>query len=148
MKSDYALLPTPPATAQSMCDAISEMLPDVISGSIRFWGEWFGGRKDNWHSIVRCEAEGNTLQVWFNEGERLTVENPICLEIGKNVFAINGADRILWEWHYYGLPASPETLYFEEFVRTSETLIATTNMDWFEPDLRPSRREKAVEILR
>lgn len=136
-----------PSDARSICERLTALLPHAKSGTLRFWGQWFGRPMDNFHQIVRCEANRDTLCLWFNEGELLTVDNPVGFETSSDVFWIENANRVRWEWFYYGRPQSPENLYYEEFTQTSDGIIATTNVDWCNPNLQPSVREKAVEVL-
>jgi hypothetical protein len=137
----------PPSDASSICERLTALLPRAKSGTLRFWGEWFGRPMDNFHRIIRCEANGDTLRVWFNEGELLTVDNPLGFEVSSEAFWIEDANRVRWEWFYYGRPQTPDNLYYKEFTRTSEGIGATTNVDWYNPNLQPSAREKAVELL-
>ena len=138
---------TQPATdAKVICERLTALLPHAKAGSLTFWGQWFGRPMDNVHRIVRCEADGDTLRLWFNEGEVLTVDAPVGFEASGTTFWIKDAKRVRWEWFYYGRPKTPENLYFQEYIRTAEGISATTNVDWYKPNLQPSAREKAVEL--
>jgi hypothetical protein len=44
-----------------------------MSGSLRFWGEWFGRPFDNYHRRVACEVTDECLQFRFKEAEVLAV---------------------------------------------------------------------------
>lgn len=85
---------------QKIADRIRQALPNVKSGTLRFWGEWFGKPYDNWHQLVRCEAEQNLLRLAFNENETLSVWAPSGLEVNLSTFRISTADRVRWEWFY------------------------------------------------
>jgi len=117
------------------------------AGSLRFWGEWLGKPNDNWYTIVRCFADGNILRLEFNDGEKLTVVDPAGLELGPATFAIRDAAAVRWEWFYYGRPQTAENLYFYEYKRSGAKIDATTNVDWYKPELAPTSTENAVEIL-
>ena len=117
------------------------------AGSLRFWGDWFGKPHDNWHKIVRCSADGNALRIEFNDGEKLIVVEPEGLELSASTFAIRNAAAVRWEWFYYGRPKTPSNLYFLDFVKSATGISATTNVDWYEPNLKPKPSEAAVEIL-
>ena len=47
----------------------------------------------------------------------------------------------------YVLVTGIKPAYFEEFKRTENGIVASTNIDWCEMNLSPSASEKAVEIL-
>jgi hypothetical protein len=137
----------PRSDAKTICDRLTALLPHAKRGSLRSWGQWFGRPMDNVHQIVRCEADGDTLRLWFDDGEQLTVDTPSGFEASRDAFWISNANRVRWEWFYYGRPQTPENLYFQEFTRTAEGISATTNVDWYKPNLQPSIREKALEVL-
>jgi hypothetical protein len=132
---------------EKLAERIQRKLPKIKSGTLRFWGEWFGRPYDNWHQLVRCEVEQNVLRLVFNEQEILSVWAPSGLEVDHSTFRISTADRVRWEWFYYGRPKTPSNLYFLDFVRSATGISATTNVDWYEPNLKPRPSEAAVEIL-
>ncbi len=133
--------------AQAICDRLTALLPRVKTGTLRFWGQWFGRPMDNIHQIVRCEADADALRIWFNCGEKLTVEVPVGFEVSADAFWIRDADRVRWEWFYYGRAPTPENLCYEEFVRVPEGVRTTTSLNWSRSNLQPSMCEKAVELL-
>src|SRR5438067_427671 len=83
---------------------IQRLLPGVHSGTLRFWGLWFGRPHDNWHSIVRAEADSDCLVLHFNDEETLKVWHPKGWRIDAHEFVIHSASRLLWQWYYYGRP--------------------------------------------
>jgi len=129
--------------AEKLADRIRRALPNVKIGSLRFWGHWFGRPYDAWHQITRCEAEDNLLRIFFNEDEVLSVWGPSGLEVSRSTFRIHAADRVRWEWFYYGRPKTARNLCFLEFVRSDEGISSTTNVD--SHSLDPT--EPAVAIL-
>ena len=133
--------------AHRICFRLSELIPNVKRGSLRIWGQWFGTPMDNVHRIVRCEVEDNSLRVFFNQDEVLTVDNPRGFCVCQDQFWIDKADRVLWEWFYYGRLHSPVNLYREEFVNNGGAISATSTVDWYDVKLRPSIEHRAVEIL-
>lgn len=133
--------------AEQLADRIGKALPRVKSGTLRFWGEWFGRPKDNWHQMVRCDAQQDVLRLYFNEGETLSVWSPEELALDDSTFRISRANRVLWEWFYYGRPKVDSNLYFLDYMKSSEGVTATTNVDWYAPNLKPKSRGPAVEIL-
>ena len=133
--------------AQRLAEIIKQKLPYVKAGSLRFWGEWFGRPYDNRHTIISCDSEEEVLRLHFDEGEMLSVWVPRDLDISEDSFQIGDAERVRWEWFYYGRPQIAANRYFEEFAKTPQGIEATTNVDWYQPNLQPSAREAAVQIL-
>jgi len=133
--------------AEKIADRICRGLPNIKSGTLRFWGSWFGRPHDNWHQVVACEASDLVLRVRFNEGEVLSVWSPRGGVFDDRTFRIQNAQRVRWEWFYYGRPKIADNLYFEDFSRSGVVVIAETNVDWYVADLQPDGSEAAVEIL-
>jgi hypothetical protein len=134
--------------AKLLAERINNALPHVRSGTLRFWGEWFGRPHDNCHVLLRCDAEqDHLLQLYFNQGETLSVWAPRDLTADDSAFRILSADRVRWEWFYYGRPQVPANLYFMDFLRSAKQVTATTKIDWSSSNLKPNGRRPAVEIL-
>ena len=100
--------------AAEICSAI----PVLPRDSLRFFGEWFGGRRDNIHTITGATASNDALVVHFDEDETLTVWNPSGIVATATIFPIEDAARLRWEWFYYGRPHLPENLQHIEYIRT------------------------------
>jgi hypothetical protein len=126
---------------------IQRAIPKVPSGTLRFWGEWFGRPYDNIHTLLTCDAEANTLRLHFDQAETLVVWSPRGLTLDAAVLRIDVADRVRWEWYKYGSPKTPENLYFEEFTRTGQQLSASSNVDWYTPSFHPTTAHPAVEVV-
>jgi hypothetical protein len=122
-------------------------LPEVKTGSLRMWGEWFGRPYDSWHKITGCSAVGSVLLLAFNEGETLRVDNPEGLEATKTAFSIRSASAVRWEWFYYGKPRIADNLYFYQFIRNGQVVEAQTNADWYSRKFTPSASANAAELL-
>jgi hypothetical protein len=132
---------------EQLADRIRKALPEVKKGTLRFWGVWFGRPYDNWHTLLRCDAAQHVLRLYFNEDEVLSVWSPRRLTVGKSTFRISQADRVRWEWFYYGRPKAASNLCFLDFVRSAAGITASTNDESFTQYVRPSRWKPAVEIL-
>ena len=87
-------------------------MPVLKAGTLQFWGEWFGRPHDNIHRVVECNASKEVLKLRFNLGETLSVWRPTGCVADEQEFSIRGADRVLWEWFYYGRPRTPANLFF------------------------------------
>ena len=132
--------------AEQIAGRLERMLPHVRSGTLRFWGQWFGRPHDNRHRIVAGEARGDVLRVRFDAGEVLTVQDPREATIDAHVFLIGDATRVRWEWFHYGRPRTTENRYFEEFTRDGGTVSVATNVRWHAPRLAADPSQPAVEL--
>ena len=97
--------------AGAIADQIQRALPNLKSGTLRMFGDWFGKPWDNFHTLVSAEAEGNCLVLTFDAGETLRVWDPAGFEGDAATFRIQRASRVRWQWYYYGRPHLPEDLY-------------------------------------
>ena len=131
--------------AARIADLIQQQLPALKAGTLRFWGQWFGRPMDNVHTVTGASADGESLEVRFDNGETLRVVRPAGCVIGARTFRIDNAAMLRWEWNAYGNP--PGRRYFEEYVRNGNGIEASTDVDWYVPSLRPSATEPAVVIL-
>jgi hypothetical protein len=131
---------------ERIADRIQRAIPKIPSGSLRFWGEWFGRPYDNRHTLISCRCEQNVLRLCFDQGETLSVWAPDRLNIDRSTFRISDADRVRWEWFYYGRPQTPANLYYEDFVKSADGISASTNTDWCTPAFNPTKAEAAVEL--
>jgi hypothetical protein len=136
-----------PEDVAQLAHRIRTRLPRVKSGTLRFWGEWFGRPYDNVHCLVRCETEDKILRLYFNEDEVLSVWAPRDLAVSDQAFKIADAARVRWEWYSYGKPKIEANRYFLEYSRTADGIASSTNIDWYKPELKPTAKQPAVEIL-
>ncbi len=134
--------------AEFIADRIREASPRSKRGTLRFWGVWFGRPYDNLHSLVGCESNQDLLRMYFNEDEALNVWVPSGLVLEESTFQIRDAERVRWEWFAYGRTKIPANRFFKDFVKNGNSVLASTNVDWYRPDLRTDPSLSAVEILR
>jgi len=126
---------------------LRDAIPTGLTGSLRFWGEWFGRPHDNCHNLISCETEHTVLRLQFDQSETLSIWSPKGLTINRSGFRIAEARRVRWEWFAYGQAKTRENLYFLDFVRHGEVITAFTNIDWYNPSLDPAASEAAVELV-
>jgi hypothetical protein len=117
-----------------------------LCGTLRFWGQWFGRPSDNWHQLIDCAADADVLECHFHEDEVLTVWTPRCAVVERRKFVMAGADRVRWEWFYYGRPKLEMNRYFMNFTKTAVGIDTKTNVDWYTPELRPTSEQPAFEL--
>jgi hypothetical protein len=113
-------------SSEEAADQIRSALASLPSDSLRFFGEWFGGRRDNIHTIVGVTTEEDALVLRFNEGEALSVWDPTEITTTPATFRIQEASRLQWEWFYYGRPRAPENLHRMEYVRIADAQVRVT----------------------
>jgi hypothetical protein len=103
------------------------------SGSLRFYGTWFGKPMENYHKVIRLnyiELE-DCLVFEFDEGEILSVWNPKNISHENNIFSIREASWIRWTWFDYGKDKTPEHLLFIEYFQNKNAITGRSNVDWF-----------------
>lgn len=132
---------------QRICNEIQRTLPSIKPGTMRFWGAWFGRPYDGFHQITGCEQQQDALKIRFKQSEQLTVWAPQGLRLDDFIFRIHDAQRVLLEWAYVGRHKTGKTRFFFNFVKQGETVIGSSDVDWYEPDLRTDLTFPAVEIL-
>lgn len=135
-----------PTEAERICGRIRAHLPNMTSGTLRIWGQWFGRPHDNIHTIVNCSADDDVLCVTFDAGESLTIWSPRQALIGTDSFRVETATRVRWEWFYYGRPQTPENLHYLDYRGDGVTLTASTNVTWA-PTPITSVRGPAAELV-
>ena len=137
---------------QELAERITRAIPKIPRGSLRFWGAWFGRPYDAFHAVVGCEAEDGVLRMRFDAGETLSVWSPSGVTANQSTFRISDANRVLWEWFYYGRPQTQENLRFYDYMKSEAGIEVSTNAEWYSsesrfPEFRPSITRPAVEIV-
>jgi hypothetical protein len=134
--------------AEKLAERITQLLPQTDIRAIRLWGCWTGGKAwDEWHRLIRCEAEGDMLHMDFGSGEALFVWAPRRAVVDETVFRIGDADRLRWEWYAYGGPDSLANCHSFEFVRTPSGVEWTRDAGEWQRVLHPPVGQPAVELL-
>ena len=128
-----------------LLNEINQRLGSLRSGTLSFWGHWFGKPYDNIHRIVGADARDETVVVFFDHGESLIVEalRDWSLEDGK--LLIQEAGRVRWQWFYYGRLPSQENLRFQEYRLTEGGVDYSSD---FQPQQYPrlDRNAPAVQL--
>ena len=108
---------------------------DLKSGTLRFWGNWFGKPMDNYHEIVNIEYNRieDILVLILDESDKITIWKPTDIEISQNELKIQEASKILFEWYLYGQNKIDENLRFESYKKDGFKIEFDTN---FMPDKR------------
>src|SRR5882724_662530 len=133
--------------AQEIAERIQRRLGGLKAGTLKIFGDWFGRPHDNVHTIVSVKSDGECLIVGFNEGEELKVWNPSQTTIDDDTFEIGKAERVRWEWFFYGRSKIAENRYFLEYKGSGNTIRGETNVDWYKPSFATSPVSPAVELV-
>jgi hypothetical protein len=123
-------------TANEFADRHNSSQRLFDGGSLCIWGNWFGRPMDNIHKItsVSFDQDKNILTLTFDNNERLTIWNALRITEEKTKLQIDNADKVLWEWYFYGKPQTKENLFFEEYKQTDGKIEFKTNVNWFKKD--------------
>jgi hypothetical protein len=125
---------------------LNENFSKFKGGTLRMFGDWFGRPHDNFHQAKQFSFDGCILTVTFYEDEQLIVWNPQDVIVERHRFIIGNADRVRWEWYYYGRPKLQENRFFLDYTRTSDGIKVESNVDWYAPVFSASGSEPAVQI--
>ena len=125
MGYSHGIVPMPTEVAAEITNA----LPNVKSGTLRFWGQGFGRPYDNIHTLVSCDATDDCLRLRFDLGEVLAVWNPVGVEINATEFRIRCAVAVRWTWYYYGRPQTPENLFYKDYAKKDGGIAFRTNWE-------------------
>jgi hypothetical protein len=108
----------------------------VKGGALCFWGHWFGKPHDNFHQItsVNFDSFNNILTISFSEQEILTVFNPTEIAEYNSSIQIDTADKIHWQWYYYGRSQEAENLFYYDIKRIGNSISGATNANRYKPN--------------
>lgn len=146
--SESKRLVATPTGAETLVLAVEAALPEIKQGSLVVFGDIFGGRIDNIHTVVGAEMSSDDCAlVRFDQGETLRIWNPHGVRVNATEFRVERASRVRWEWHYYGRPPTPANLYFQEHRLADDHVEASSDVDWYVPVFAPTLDRPAVELV-
>jgi hypothetical protein len=132
-------------SASDIATAILALPQRNRSGTLRMFGDWFGRPMDNVHNVVGAESDGNKLVLSFNNSETLTVWNPTGYSTVGYTIRIADADRVRWEWYYYGRDHTPDNLFFHDYAKQDGKISVSRSHGSDNPGA--SVDEPAVELI-
>lgn len=122
-------------------------------GSLRFWGDWFGRPMDNCHIVKSTflKKEENELHIVFHEDELCIIVNPVNVVSNEKQFYVKYADRIIWQWFYYGRAKIADSLCIDEYELQKGGYVKITQNELsrkicIKPTLIKSKKNFAMEI--
>src|SRR3954451_12270559 len=130
--------------AEQIAQQLRNGMANPLGGSLCIWGHWFGRPADNVHILVAADAEDDQLHLRFDEGEDLLAWAPRDAIVDGNRFTIRGAERVRWEWFYYGRPRMPANRYYRDYSWDGSAIVIETNVDSSLTDLHANTAEPAV----
>ena len=130
-----------------MAAQLVSLLPRLKRGSLSVYGDVFGGRVDNVHTVVAARAVDARLVIEFDGGEVLQVWAPEGLVASASQLVVQRAERVRWEWYHYDREHVGANLRFIEHVRVGEVVEASSGPEPVARALSPSARRPAVELL-
>lgn len=113
----------------ALSNAIYERLSTLRSGSLSFYGQWFGRPYDNFHRITGAWSFEDSIVIYFDQAETLIIEAPSDWSLDDGKLLVREAARVQFQWFYYGRAPSRETLHFQEYRRAENGLRFTTNWE-------------------
>ncbi len=136
------------SSAAHAASDLSAVIATVKRGSLRMFGDWFGGRKDNIHIARSATAEGDDLVVFFNEDEELRITSPDGWEFSEYVFRVLRAERVAWRWYFYGRPKIADNLFtIEHWIDADGAVGARSDETWHTPVFNSVHGAPAAELL-
>ena len=114
-------------TSHQLRNAIYEQMSSLRSGSLTFWGNWFGGRFDNIHRIVGADSMDDTAVIYFDHAESLVIKEPEGWSLDGGHLLVREAELVRFQWFYYGRLPSRGTLQFQEYRRVDGRLAFNTD---------------------
>jgi hypothetical protein len=94
----------------------------INSGTLRFFGDWFGRPMDNYHVVNQIEYNENQILMKFGDSHILMIDCPIGIDREEQCFIIEKATKIRYEYGHYGLKQG-ERKYYLEYINKSDGII-------------------------
>jgi hypothetical protein len=130
--------------AEQIAQQLRKCMANRLGGTLCIWGQWFGRPMDNVHILVAADAEDDQLHLGFDGGEDLLVWGPRHAAVDGNSFTIRDAERVRWEWFYYGRPRMAANRYYQDYSCDGSAIVVKTNVDWRSADPHPNASQPAV----
>ncbi|MBN1971344.1 MAG: hypothetical protein JXR48_17755 [Candidatus Delongbacteria bacterium] len=93
----------------------------INSGTLRFFGDWFGRPMDNYHVVNQIEYNANQIVMQFDDGHILKIDNPIGIVREEQCFKIEKATKVRYEYGHYG-PKHGELKYYLEYINENDEI--------------------------
>ncbi|MCP9752413.1 hypothetical protein [Ferruginibacter sp. HRS2-29] len=119
-------------TIESLLQRIGDNIQPQLTGSVCFWGQWFG--KPNGHlctiiSAAYDEASGE-LRLSFSGNQLLSVFEPENISIEDDLLTIGDARKVRMEWPDAGKDGRLKNRLYYEFNRLGKKVTGISNIHW------------------
>ncbi|MGG4032396.1 hypothetical protein ABEV74_01620 [Paenibacillus cisolokensis] len=109
-------------SAKVIAQQINQLIPNIKSGTLRFYGEWFGRPMDNNHRIIRADYQEQLLLIYFDNNETLYIKFPEDVLISQEIFIIKNSKGLIWQWYYYGSEQINKNLRAYNYIVNNEAI--------------------------
>ncbi len=94
----------------------------IKSGTLRFFGDWFGRPMDNCHEVTRIEFIENELVIEFCNNSLVSIIEPNGIILENDNFTLKNANKVRYE---YGNSSSNTRLrkYYIEYIASKDFII-------------------------
>ena len=95
------------------------------TGTMRFFGDWFGRPMDNLHKVVNAiyDEDSDVLVMTFGNGEECIVSSPVGIISTKDSFFVKDASCVTWTWYYYGKKRIDENKLKIQYKKESANIV-------------------------
>lgn len=95
------------------------------SGTMRFWGDWFGRPMDNIHRATHAIYDEKTdiLTMIFDDEEECIIYSPVGITSTEKTFYIEDAKVVIWSWYYYGREHTEQNRFQIKYAKESADTI-------------------------
>ena len=106
--------------AYIIAEKINQLIPNIKSGTLRFYGEWFGKPMDNYHEIITADNQNNVLKIHFDDNEILYINSPSDFKISSEIFTIKKSKGLIWQWYLYGTKQIDKNIRIYNYIVNNE----------------------------
>lgn len=91
-------------------------------GTLCIWQDGPGRPYDNVYFLDRIVFVNSCLSLFFRDGEACTIYYPHSASCSRCRFTILSAEKIIWEFYYYGKPQSMETKTYIHYLLRGDSI--------------------------
>ena len=117
--------------AYIIAEKINQLIPKIKSGTLRFYGEWFGRPMDNYHQIIKANNQDSLLKIHFDNNEVLYINSPYDFQISEEIFVIKKSKGLIWQRYLYGTEQISSNIRTYNYIvnnKESESIIPQGNV--------------------
>ena len=92
------------------------------SGTLRFYGDWFGRPMDNCHIPNRVFFKNDSMYILFDDDYLITIVEPKNISIDNFIFSVRKATTVKYEYGHYGRN-NESRKYFIEYAEELDGIV-------------------------